>query len=211
MAKLNNEVALGLHLSAGTSDGYITSAEYIYDETKNQKLQATLDALEAGSGYVLPIASTETIGGIKVQSGGDFNISDTGLLSLRFPVSVDDEGDNTITLNEAEFNWNIPTTSYVATTEHSGLLSVSDKNKLDSAITDTSAQDFSAILTGLNASYTDLQEYLGENATGSYGDDYSAGTQVTIWEGLKRYIDAKASTTSDVEAISDDEITALFA
>lgn len=49
MAKLGNEVALGLHLKSGASDGYLTSAEYIYDQTKGRSLQEAIDSLGTGT------------------------------------------------------------------------------------------------------------------------------------------------------------------
>lgn len=50
--KLTNVVTLGLHLGAGASDGYLTSAEYIIDETnstdtKTQSIQTTIDNIVA--------------------------------------------------------------------------------------------------------------------------------------------------------------------
>lgn len=44
-SNLSNQVALGLHLSAGASDNMLTSAVYVYDETRAQGIQESLDSL----------------------------------------------------------------------------------------------------------------------------------------------------------------------
>lgn len=50
---LSNPSKLGLHLSAGASDGFLTSANFILDETLNQSIQTTLDDLRTkGAGIV---------------------------------------------------------------------------------------------------------------------------------------------------------------
>lgn len=78
-SKLENQVALGLHLSAGASDGYLTSAEYIYDETKQQSIQATIDEIKASTGDI----GDFTINGQKISSnpvltGADIAVSSSG-------------------------------------------------------------------------------------------------------------------------------------
>lgn len=58
--KLTNQVALGLHLSAGASDGYLVSAADILDETKSQTVQATLDDIYSKSEVDAKIANGGT-------------------------------------------------------------------------------------------------------------------------------------------------------
>lgn len=42
---LDNPVTLGLHLRAGASDNYITSATELKDERRDQSVQRTLDEI----------------------------------------------------------------------------------------------------------------------------------------------------------------------
>ena len=85
------------------------------DKTTTQQIQAKLDTVEQGANkYVLPIASSSTLGGIKV--GNNLTISD-GVLS------------------------GTPDTTYEnATGTKAGLMSTTDKIKLDNSWTSTQAQ-----------------------------------------------------------------------
>lgn len=70
-SKLENPSVLGLHLTAGAADGFLTSASEVKNETKNQSVQASLDALFAavGStthGAVTEIAKSKTANNITV-------------------------------------------------------------------------------------------------------------------------------------------------
>jgi len=65
-SKLENLVALGLHLSAGASDKYLTSAEYVFDESKEQSIQQSLDALFAAVGG----SSHGSVSNIEINAAG---------------------------------------------------------------------------------------------------------------------------------------------
>lgn len=50
MSNLDNETQLGLHLAPGTSDGYLTSANYIKDPENDISVQERLNKIENGGG-----------------------------------------------------------------------------------------------------------------------------------------------------------------
>lgn len=70
-SKLENPSVLGLHLTAGAADGFLTSASEVKDEVKNQSVQASLDTLFAAigsttNGTVTEIVKSETANTITV-------------------------------------------------------------------------------------------------------------------------------------------------
>ena len=74
--KLTNPSTLGLHLRAGAGDRMLTSALYVYDETRDQDVQETLDG-KSDKGHEHTISDLT-----------DFNPSDYGKLD---DVKVDGE------------------------------------------------------------------------------------------------------------------------
>lgn len=70
-SKLENPSVLGLHLTAGAADGFLTSASEVKNEKKNQSVQVSLDALFAAvgsteNGAVTDIAKSEAANNITV-------------------------------------------------------------------------------------------------------------------------------------------------
>lgn len=66
--KLLNPTSLGMHLSAGAGDGMLTSAEYVFDETREQSVQDTLDELVNNNG------SVKTVNGEGPDEEGNISI-----------------------------------------------------------------------------------------------------------------------------------------
>lgn len=53
--KLISPSKLGLHLSAGAADGFLTSAHYVFDETAEQSIQKTIDELRQGGAGIADV------------------------------------------------------------------------------------------------------------------------------------------------------------
>lgn len=201
MAKLDNEVALGLHLSAGASDKYLTSAEYIYDETKGQKLQTTIDALGTGSGLsdnyasiLNSLATNQTIiNGDPLEGQGNWVDSDfaTALLEVvnyTLPVATDSVlggikvGDN---LSISDGVLSVP----AATSTAAGVMSADDKAKLDALVASSGSSS-----------------YVLPTASADTLGGVKVGTGLSIADDGT----LSADNSETMTAITDDEITALF-
>lgn len=65
---LGNEISLGLHLSAGTSDHYLIEANQLYDYTRDQDIQTTLDSLTTGLENVFVYEGADAI---SIETTGD--------------------------------------------------------------------------------------------------------------------------------------------
>lgn len=131
MSSLENQVALGLHLSAGASDGYITSAEYILDENKVQTVQESLNALFSAVGSNTHGAITN----VTVNSEGT---------ELTVTFSDNTTAEFTVRGNEVEVGEDAPTDTevelFVDTADDSGL-EVYTKDQIDTMITAITSEE----------------------------------------------------------------------
>lgn len=131
MSSLENQVALGLHLSAGASDGYITSAEYILDEKKVQTVQESLNALFSAVGSTTHGAITN----IAVNAAGT---------ELTVTFADNTTAKLTVRGNEVEVGEDTPTDTnveiFIDTADDSDL-DVYTKDQIDTMITAITSEE----------------------------------------------------------------------
>lgn len=130
-SKLDNITSLALHLGAGASDGYLTSSYFIYDETKGQDLQKTLDNIATVAGD----ASNYQVNGKKIGdnptlTGADINVTYTGTTGTSSTGTMNDALSSIVSYVTTKVD-NVQSSLTDATSSTSGLMSSDDKSKLD--------------------------------------------------------------------------------
>lgn len=158
------------------------------------------EAIKAGSSYTLPIASVETLGGVKIGSG--ISIAEGGAISADAQLPEDPETDGvkvltaTTTSGETVLSWEEPASGFNLPMPYvyganSGIGSVSAKCNYWFGIYASSGHQIPAISAGSNCTVAKVVEHSEsvEDAFALYKiEKTNASTGATISEA---YIDAK--------------------
>ena len=151
------------------------------DRNKFLKADGTW-AIPEDTTYVLPAATSETLGGIKIGSNISIGSNDEIYISNANALSALNKGTDTTKYLRNDGTWEVPpnTTYNNATTDTAGLMSSSDKAKLDNI-------DFNA------------NNYSLPNATSSDKGGVIIGSNITVNEGTISINDGSTSTKGVIQ------------